>query len=231
MELASRVPGGLRVAGFVAGTVIFDDMLSATENPTGTDVASAYVAVCGFPRTGTTFIQGAVNRALEDERACWKNHDPLSIPLYAAAGVPTLITLRSPADAIVSWSLYNHDQPSASLMAKRAAMYTAWHNEALRATCSPWVTVIDFDAFCADPIGLLDDVLGRPHTTTVTPSAVAQYVRASNAASQTAVRHGNVPDARRAELRTPFVDLLDERPVRRALARAEEIHGRMQRLI
>lgn len=231
MELASRVPGGLRLASFLTETLAFDESPSATENPTGQDLASAYIVVCGFPRTGTTFIQGAVNRALEDDRACWKNHDPLAMPLYAAAGIPTMVTLRPPIDAVVSWSLYNHDEPSAELMAWRFATYTAWHREALRATRSPWVTVIDFDAFCADPIGLLDDVLGRPHATTVTSAQVAQHVRASNEVSGLPLRHGHVPDPRRTALRIPFVDLLDERPVRRALDHAEAAYGRLQRLV
>jgi hypothetical protein len=231
MELASRIPGGLRLASFLTETVAFDEAPSATENPTGQDLASAHVAVCGFPRTGTTFIQGAVNRAMDDDSACWKNHDPLAIPLYATAGIPTMVTLRPPIDTVVSWSLYNHDEPSAELMAWRFATYTAWHREALRATRSPWVTVIDFDAFCADPIALLDDVLGRPHPATVTPAMVTQDVRAGNESSGLALRHGNVPDARRSALRTPFVDLLDDHRVRTALDRAEAAYRRMERLV
>lgn len=231
IELASRAPGGLRLASAVLGSLAFDAKPSATENPTSSDLAEACIAVCGFPRTGTTFIQSAINQALGDDRACWKGHDPLALPLYSAAGIPTLITLRPPADALVSWSLYHHDLPSADLLARRAAVYTAWHREILRATRSPRVTVIDFESFCSDPTSLLADVLGRPPVKSVTPSVVSGQVRSRNASSGLDLRQGNVPDPRRAALRTPFVDLLDEPPVRRAIERAEAMHRRLQQLV
>lgn len=223
-SVASRTPRGLAAAAEVLSPLAFDPTPSDTENARRSDLARATVAVCGFPRTGTTFIQNAVNHALGDESACWKNHDPLAIPGYARAGTPTWITLRDPASTVVSWSLYHHDEPSLSRLAQRLAVYSAWHREARRALRLPLVTVVDFAAFSSDPEAVIFRHLGRRAIAPISVTSVATRVHATNARDNLGLQQANLPDARRDALKEPYWELLADRRLRRRLSEATGIY-------
>lgn len=222
------MPGGLASTALALRGVAFDDQPSATENATVDDLRSAYVALCGFPRTGTTFLQKAINLALGDESACFKNHDPLAVGRYADAGLTTLVTLRDPLATIVSWSLYHGDLPSPELLSARLATYVAWHREIRRRLDSPWVVVIDFDEFSARPSAVLEHVLDFASDAEVSERTVSEHVRVCNEDSRLPMRHGNVPDPRRERLKEPYVTAAQQPRVRRVLERARHEHAAIQ---
>jgi hypothetical protein len=219
-NVASRAPRGLEAAADLLGPLAFDPAPSDTENARQSDLTRAALVICGFPRTGTTFIQSAVNQALDDPDACWKNHDPLAVPRYAQAGIPTWITLREPAPTIASWSLYHHDAPSVGRLAQRLAVYSAWHRQVRRALVLPLVTVVDFAAFSRDPEDAIVTHLGHHATERVSVASVAQQVHSSNTRASMSVHQSNVPDARRDVLKEPYWELLADRRLRRRLDEA-----------
>lgn len=180
--------------------------------------------MCGFPRTGTTFIQSAVTSALDDERACWKNHDPLAVRRYAQAGIPTWLTLRDPASTVVSWSLYHRDVPSSRMLARRLAVYTAWHREALRLLRLPGVEIIDFDEFAADPASVIRQRLGRVAGARVSASLVSAQVRATNHLDNRDLHQSNTPDPQRDQLKAPYFQLLSDPRARRRLREAQRAY-------
>lgn len=222
---ASRISGGLTAVSRILGSVAFDPAGSDTENARPEDLAAAEVVVCGFPRTGTTFIQNAVTSALDDERACWKNHDPLAVRRYAHAGIPTWLTLREPASTVVSWSLYHRDVPSTRLLARRLAVYAAWHREALRLLRLPGVVIIDFDEFAADPASVILRQLGHATAARVSASLVSAHIRATNDLDNRDLHQSNTPDPRRELLKEPYWQLLADRRLQRPLREAQRTYA------
>ena len=221
---AAVVPGGLRAASRLARPIAFDDSPSSTENPSGSDLAQAQVALCGFPRTGTTFLQEAINVALDDERACWRSHDPLSVPINIKAAIPTLITLREPLSTIVSWSLYNNDAPSQALFSARIASYLAWHREIRRRVRSPWVSVLDFSEFSSAPTAALLRFTAFSSARDLTTKDIATRVHHANDQAAIGLHMRNMPDPTRVNLSGRYVELSQSPTSRRLLGRASKIY-------
>jgi hypothetical protein len=206
VNLASQLPGGLALASKTCGRFIFDQQPAGSENPSAGDLEAAVVAVCGFPRTGTTYLQEAAGQALGAPERCWKNHDPFALAQYAHAGILTLIPLRDPISTIASWSLYNNDPPSISRKRSRLLAYTAWHRAVQKYAKSPLVMFVGFDS--------LGDSRGELLTS----------VREMNESQELLVHMQNFPSEIREELKAPYVDVLNDPKLSRALARATGLY-------
>ncbi len=228
VEIISRRRGGLALAARLAGPLLFDRQASGTENATAADLRRVRVAVCGFPRTGTTFLQHAVGDALGNQAACWKNHDAFAATTFTDAGIPVLVPLRDPLSTIVSWSLYHHDPPSADLMRSRLAIYLAWHREIARLDQRAGLTMLDFEEFCADPGDVLATALGPSAVPSrVTEDAIERttdLVLAENDDRDLAINHRNVPAHERDLLKGPYLDAVRGDHVQSMLERANDVY-------
>ncbi|MSO27135.1 MAG: hypothetical protein EXQ60_03605 [Candidatus Nanopelagicales bacterium] len=205
VNLASQVPGGLTVVCKTFGRFIFDQQLASSENPSAADLDAAEVAVCGFPRTGTTYLQEYASSALGAPERCWKNHDPFAIPTYSQAGLLTMIPLRDPVGTIASWSFYNNDPPSISRKRSRLLAYTAWHRAVQKYAKSPQVLFISFDSLPVLDDGLIDNV------------------RQSNEGQSLSLQMQNFPSEIREELKAPYLDILNSNQLRHQLADAYQV--------
>ena len=209
VNVASQLPGGLATVCSTLGHFIFDQQPAGSENPSAADLRAAVVAICGFPRTGTTFLQEAASQVIGAPERCWKNHDPFSIPAYINAGLLTLIPLRDPISTISSWSLYNNDPPSIARKRSRLLAYTAWHRAVRKYTKSPQVMFINFDS------------LG-----TGTEKLIAG-VRQTNEAQLLPVTMQNFPSEVREELKAPYLHILNSPELRSQLADAYRVFDQL----
>lgn len=64
--------------------------------------------VGGYPRSGNTFLWKWMERAFPEKQIGGHLHVPPSIIRQIQQGRHGILTLRSPRDAVVSWSLYTH---------------------------------------------------------------------------------------------------------------------------
>ena len=209
VNLASQLPGGLALVSKSCGRFIFDQQPAGSENPSAADLEAAVVAVCGFPRTGTTYLQEAASQALGAPERCWKNHDPFSIPDYVNAGLLTLIPLRDPISTIASWSLYNNDPPSISRKRSRLLAYTAWHRAVKKYAKSPQVLFINFDSLTFLGDQLIDNV------------------RQSNEAQSLSLQMQNFPSEVREDLKNPYLEILKSNQLRKQLAEAYQVFNEL----
>ncbi|CAB4668755.1 unannotated protein [freshwater metagenome] len=211
VNIASQLPGGLALASKTCGRFIFDQQPSSSENPSAADLEAAVVAVCGFPRTGTTYLQEAASQALGAPERCWKNHDPFSIPVYIDAGLLTLIPLRDPISTISSWSVYNNDLPSLSIQRNRLLSYTAWHRAIQKYVKSPHVMLVGFDSLGDSSDELLDSV------------------REMNEGQELLLHMQNFPSEIREELKAPYVEALNDPKLSGTLFGAFRVYENLMR--
>lgn len=108
------------------------------------------LAVIGFPRTGTTFLQYAIEQQSGKPGSVFKTHEPLSIRSIAGFQIPVLVPIRNPIDTCISWSYYNHDEPTQRMALHRLATYLAWHRILERKLALPGVHLVGFDSFTHD---------------------------------------------------------------------------------
>lgn len=229
---AARVPGGLEAAVTLLSPIALDKQVVFSEDAKRVDLAHARVAIVGFPRTGTTFMQAAINTAFGDQAACWKNHDVLAIREFTRAGLPVFIPLRDPRDVIVSWMVYNKDAATPALTKQRIATYVAWHREALRRAQDALVTLIDLSDFERDPMPYLapylssyDDPIEAP---SLDSSAVATRLDQSVGEEVVSLEQKHVPSASRDALKPPYVAALASSAVAPDLSRALRLWDQMR---
>jgi hypothetical protein len=227
-DWASRIPNGLALTSRVLAPLAFDGAPSGSENARPSDLSAARVVVCGFPRTGTTFMQQALAAVLGSSSRCWKNHDVLALPGYLEYGLPVLVPLRRPQATVVSWAIYHGDAPSAEALLRRLHAYLAWHREFRRHADDPGVRVIDFQRFSIDPAGVLERVLPEDDRADVladvTVEDIAAAVHTSNLAARLDVSHRHTPSSQRDALKADYRSVLDNRRLRGILGRATDLY-------
>jgi hypothetical protein len=230
----SRSPGGLKFYLAPLGPLVNSHEHSTSENPTSLDLELARVVVCGFPRTGTTFLQTAIQDVFEDSTACWKNHDVLAIPRYLRRGIPTVVTLREPLATAVSWSIYNADEPKETLLAGRLLTYASWHEQIPRYLESRLLRLKRFEDFRDHPFEILSPVLqqiaAEEELHHVDARQINEELEHSNAEHGISVLHGNTPSIDRRELREQYVKLSSRPRVAEALERATVIFSDLNTL-
>jgi len=189
--------------------------------------AQGQLAVCGFPRTGTTYFMHACELALGHRTTSVKSHDALAIGRFQRRGIATVITLREPAATVASWSLYHRDEPSIHTLRWRLATYTAWHRVALRAVERFQLAVMPFSQFTSDTQAAVQTVLAQTGLTG-TP-AVADYAAAATLLDADTDQaglsweHRNLPSKTRSRRSLAYVELLNGAELAAPLNRAYEI--------
>lgn len=226
-DLASHAPYGLSVFSLLA-PVAFSGTSSSTENPSGDDLHKSGIAICGFPRTGSTYLKFAIERSLDSPGAVWRTHDVLSIPQLQAADLLVLVPLRDPRSTAISWSLYNSDESSRSLMQSRLRSYSAWHRQVARHTRNSGVRFLSFDYFTAQPSQALStkfDAAGiQPKLESITSTDVAARLFDDDSAHGVEPRHTHVPSDHRATRRDDYASILDDRRLTSALSEAQALY-------
>jgi hypothetical protein len=212
----------------ILGPIAMSHTRSTTENPTALDIELARIVVCGFPRTGTTFLQTAIQDVFEDSTACWKNHDVLGIPRYLKAGIPTVVTLRDPLDTAVSWSIYNQDRPNPALLAHRLTTYALWHEQVLHYMHSRLLRLKRFDDFREHPFETMSPVLKKiaqeQELHHVNAEMVTQELSEKNRDQGIQFSQANTPSSARHAQRNGYLELTSHRRVASALDRASSIY-------
>jgi hypothetical protein len=215
----------------VLGPIANSHERSTSENPTSLDIELSRVVVCGFPRTGTTFLQTAIQDVFEDSTACWKNHDVLGIPRYLKAGIPTVVTLREPLDTAVSWSIYNQDRVDADLLAHRLNTYAIWHEQVLHYLHSRLLRLKRFDDFREHPFETMSPVLQQIAREEELHHVDAEFVQndleRKNLEQGLLISRANLPSGERHEQRQRYLELAQCRPAAKALDRASSIYDEL----
>lgn len=224
---ASRFPGGLAFASRTLAPLMFNSDVADTENVDVSLLDAGMPVVCAFPRSGSTFLQAAVGARL-DGFLVPKSHDVLAIPSYAAAGALTLVPVRRPDANAASWSMYNADEPSLSLLRSRLATYTAWHRQLLRVAELPGVHLLDFDALTSGSDRLLD-ALGLPSRVYAGPAAAGIDAYAHQESMSVNQRH--LPSLDRQRAARHYRGLLDHPSVFAARSRAQAVYDRLVPLL
>ena len=232
-DLASRQPQGLCALSIIAPG-IFSRTPSSTENPTAEDLGRSGIAICAFPRTGSTYLKFAIERSIESPGAVWRTHDVLAVPQLERAGLLVLIPLRDPRSTAISWSLYNNDEPSLSRMRSRLHSYAAWHRQVARYSSHPGVRFISFDYFSREPSHALTTKFKaagiQPTHESLASDVVAADLWEDDATHGVEPRHTHVPSDHRAAVRADYEGLLADPKLASPLACAEALFdGLMKR--
>lgn len=225
MEKASVFPGGIPTVNTLLGRLILDPFVSFSENPLPADLDCARIGVCGFPRTGTTFLLKAANVYLGDSSSAWKNHDPYAIRDFSARGIPVLLSLRDPLDAALSWAIYHGDAPSVEAITHRLDLFTAWHRIARREVRGARVVAADFDVFTRDPAPLIASVV-TDVLLQESPATISEEVARDNSNDALGSHASNTPSEARQRIKQQYADLTDHPRVQRAVspARSSLLH-------
>lgn len=215
----------------VLAPVAFDKSTSTTENPSLQDLQQAEVVVCGFPRTGTTFLQAVIAEAFGRSTACWKNHDVLGIRRYMRVGIPTIVTLRDPLDTAISWSIYNRDEPSAAMLAHRLDAYSLWHENVLPHLESRLLRLKSFADFREHPMETLNPLLQAlavsDEVAFADAATVLTRVDNENNHDRIALERANVPHPDRTALKAPYRALTDSPRLAAHLDRARSVFNEL----
>jgi hypothetical protein len=232
-DVASRMPQGLSALSVLAPWS-FSKAPSSTENPTEEGLHHVDMAVCGFPRTGSTFLQLAIERSLDRPDSVWRNHDVLGIPGLVQAGLVVLVPLRNPRSTAVSWSVYNDDVPSLYLMRARLRSYIAWHRQALRYADIPEVRFIGFNYFTYAPARALTTKFSIAGLTPKNPDLASRDVEVRLKDDDTehgvAFNQTHVPNDHKAAVRRDFEALVTDERLEGTLSTAQDLYESLVRL-
>ena len=223
LNTASKVPGGLNLTTRLLRPIIKDKVVSSSDSPSLEQLRDAHVAISGYPRTGTTYLQHLINLAYEDDNACWKNHDALSLRWYANNCAVAGITLREPRNTAISNAIYHGDSPSAELMRLRLKSYSAWHREILRTVSRRPISIFRFSDFTSAPERTLTLLCPDAHRLDLNEAEVRRAFAHEGHQEELQVGRRNLPSKSRDSLKLGYEELFEERRVRKAHEEAREL--------
>jgi len=223
-ELASRAERGVPALVALLGGLLMD---TQAVRRTEAHEETGRIAVCGFPRTGTTYLMHALELALGGRTTAVKSHDALAVERLTAREISTVLTLRDPASTIASWSLYHGDEPGIALLRWWLATYTAWHRVALRAVQRHRLLVVPFSRFTGDTPSCVQLILEecRALGPVAYPdfATAAQQMDAGTDQANLRLEHQNLPSRERSRRAQAYVDLLNGAELAEPLNRAYEV--------
>ena len=192
---------------------------------------STDLVVDGFPRSGTTFAVHALRYSNERLRIASHVHVPAQIKLAVRRGLPTIVTLRAPVDAVASMLVAApHVDPS------RALAEYAHHHEEIEHLSGGFL-IAPFDVVVSDFGSVIEalnarfgtSVEGFVHSDENVAAVMASIERYHAPLTGGEVSESRVP--RPSMERTPALEAVKSmlsRPELRALReRASEVHHRM----
>jgi hypothetical protein len=216
LNLASRVPGGLHRTTTLLRPIIKDRNVSTSDSPSLEQLHRAKVAISGYPRTGTTYLQHLINVSYQDSHACWKNHDALALTYYVANCAIAGITLREPQSTVISNAIYHGDSPAVDLMRFRLKSYSAWHREVLRTVRREPIAIFRFADFTHDPQRTLRMLCVESPSFTPTELDVRDAFDQEGHQRCLPDRQRNLPTDSRDQLKKSYEDLFQSRQLRNA---------------
>ena len=231
-EVASRLSLGVPTLVAVLGRVMMDTQASS-RRILGEGGSPQQIAVCGFPRTGTTYLSHAFEIALGGANPSIKTHDAMAPSTLDLFEITTVMTVRDPVATISSWSLYHGDIPSADLLKGRLATFTAWHRIALRAVDRYDIDVLSFEDFTRDTPGTISQFLDMKNMAQVDASVdfeqASRLIDAETHQETLSVEHRNLPSPARSARARQYDALLRGAelagPLRRAYAIVQELQS------
>lgn len=222
--LASRAEQGVPALVALLGGLLMD---TQAVRRTEAHEETGRIAVCGFPRTGTTYLMHALELALGGRTTAVKSHDALAVERLTARKISTVLTLRDPASTIASWSLYHGDDPGIALLRWRLATYTAWHRVALRAVQRHRLLVVPFSRFTGDTPACVRMILEESCVPGPVAwpdfATVARQTDAGTDQDSLRLERQNLPSKERSRRAYAYVDLLNGAALAEPLRRAYEV--------
>lgn len=228
MAAAARQAGLTEALLRWAPSITIDRAFSASENPGPRDLASAQVAICGVPRSGTTFLGRAADVFLGDPGAAWKTHDPYIWMDFIPQGKPVIIALRDPLDTAVSKVIYHGDEVTPVALMRRLALTTAWLRIMARQPHHDLMRVCEFADFTADPQGTLEARLQLQPVGPVIAGAIRADVDAEDRHHGVDTLQSHGPNDRRDGVIDTCLAFADHRSVRRRIKQAVEAQERVR---
>jgi hypothetical protein len=114
------------------------------------------LVVCGYPRSGNTFVAEYLRTALPEHAEVLSNrHSPIKVQVAAELGVPVVIPVREPLPAVASWMLYM-GEPLELARAKRHLLgYRSWHEYVMKVRSRELSLVVPFEKAVTSPASIL----------------------------------------------------------------------------
>ena len=206
---------------------VFSDDTSTSENPTQLELADSVAAVCAFPRTGSTFLQAALEAYLAKPGGVWKSHDALALERYHEAQLDIVCPIREPSTTVESWSVYNSDPPSRTLLRERLHTYIAWHRIVSHFDNKGDLIFVDFDSFTKDPLAALSKTkLVQQGFGDLESMDKRRTLEARTPQEQFDPNQQHLPSNERESQKAIYRELLAEKSMRTLLDRARSlVHG------
>jgi hypothetical protein len=193
--------------------------------------------VCGYPRSGNTFVAGYLRAALPEQSDVLSNrHSPIKVQLAADLGVPVVIPVREPLSAVSSWMLYLGD-PLTLRQAKRQLLgYRAWHAYVLKVRSLERSLLVSFDQAISAPecmlgwapIQYLNPLRARSIDIDEVIARIEHDARAG--AVRDPATQQSVPHPERASRKAAFTALLATPELERPRRMAVEIYAEVMEL-
>jgi hypothetical protein len=114
------------------------------------------LVVCGYPRSGNTFVAEYLRTALPEHAEVLSNrHSPIKVQMAADLGVPVVVPVREPLAAVASWMLYLGESLELARAKRHLLGYRAWHGFVMKVRSPELSLVVPFDEAVATPDSLL----------------------------------------------------------------------------
>jgi len=191
-------------------------------------LGSTPLAIVGYPRTGTTFLQFALEKEMNSGGQIFKNHDAFSIEYLSSRGIPVLIPVRDPRDTCISWSFYNKDKLSRKSALSRLASYLAWHRIAHQYIAHENVFSIPFIAFSQQlaciPIHILQKLeISSSLDVSQTTGLMSDFHAIQNDLKLD-LRVSNTPSAARQQATESYKKIYDQLSGHRLMTKAQNLY-------
>jgi hypothetical protein len=190
------------------------------------------LVVCGYPRSGNTFVAEYLRTALPEHAEVLSNrHSPIKVQVAAELRVPVVIPVREPLAAVSSWMVYLGEPLELPRAKRHLLSYRAWHSYVLKARSRDLSLIVGFDEAVSSPGTLLRWApIRRMNPLRAGGIDAAEVVArierdARDGFVRDPVAQQSVPHPSRGALAEVYVDLLNSRELELPLRLAAEIHA------
>jgi hypothetical protein len=190
------------------------------------------LVVCGYPRSGNTFVAEYLRTALPEHAEVLSNrHSPIKVQVAAELVVPVVIPVREPLAAVASWMLYVGEPPELARAKRHLLGYRSWHAYVMKVRSPELSLVLPFEEAVTSP----DSILGWAPIQRLNP-VLAHHIdvdgvvsriehNAQDGAVQDPVTQQSVPHPERAERAAAYAALLAVPELAKYRRMAAEVHA------
>ena len=228
LRATSQIPGATAALLRLCPGLIMDRVPCSLEDPHDEHLHGTRLAICGLPRTGTTFLSRAARDYLGSAQQVWKSHDPFMPRDFISRGIPVVITLRPVWDTAISKSIYHGDPISRDALVQRLSLITTWHRLMGQERSHPLMRAWNFETFTVDPQSTLERTLPATVGGRVDPVAVVAAVSATDDHEHISASQAHTPSQDRRALRARYETYAADSKIQRHLAIAVEAQERVR---